>query len=120
MPQLPGTPKEQTEIYRESSPGQLELTLSRVSGDGGSTTGAFVWPSTGGAVQYRQGTQPQGESLVETLVAPGDWYVTYMQEGRQYGTLHKVVSPDRKTLRETFKGTIQGSSIEIVAVLDRQ
>jgi hypothetical protein len=29
MPQMPGMPKEQIEIYRESSPGQLELTLSR-------------------------------------------------------------------------------------------
>jgi hypothetical protein len=96
--------------------------LSRVSADGGSTTASFVWPSTGGVVEYRQGTPPQGELLVETLVGPGDWYVTYMQDGRQYGTLHKVVSPgpDGKTMRETFKGTIQGTPIEIVAVLDRQ
>ena len=43
-----------------------------------------------------------------------------MQDGRQWGTLHKVVSADRKTMRETFKGTIQGNSLEIVAVLDRQ
>jgi hypothetical protein len=39
---------------------------------------------------------------------------------RRRDPLHKVVSPDGKTMRETFKGTIQGTPIEIVAVLDRQ
>ena len=58
--------------------------------------------------------------LIETLVAPGEWLVTYMQDGRQYGTLRKVVSADGKTMRETFKGTVQGQSLEIAVVVDRQ
>ena len=43
-----------------------------------------------------------------------------MQDGRQYGTLRKVVSADGKTMRETFKGTVQGQSLEIAVVVDRQ
>jgi hypothetical protein len=38
---------------------------------------------------------------------------------RRRDPLHKLVSPDGKTMRETFKGTIQGTPIEIVAVPDR-
>jgi hypothetical protein len=118
--QAPDMPKEQTEIYRESKPGQLELTLSRVTTDGGSTTVILVWPSTGGIVEYHQGTQPKGELLVETALARGDWYVTYMTDGRQWGTMHKVVSPDGKTMRETFKGMFQGQAVEAVFVVERQ
>jgi hypothetical protein len=120
LPQLPGLPKEQTETYREASPGRIELALSRLSGDGVPANVTLVWPSTGGVVEYQQGSGPKGELLIETLVAPGEWLVTYMQDGRQYGTLRKVVSADGKTMRETFKGTVQGQSLEIAVVVDRQ
>jgi hypothetical protein len=119
-PGMPGMPKAQTEVYRESSPARIELAFSRVLVDGSAMNLTIVWPASGGAVQYVQGTPTPGETLVETRLAPGDWLVTYMREGAQYATMRKVVSADGRTLRQTYTTVLQGKPIEIVAVMDRQ
>ena len=69
----------------------------------------IVWPASGGAVQYVQGTPTPGETLVETRLAPGDWLVTYMREGAQYETMCKVVSADGRTLRQTYTTSSKAS-----------
>jgi hypothetical protein len=116
---MPGIPKSQTEIYRQAGPGQIELVFSRVI-DGPAVEITLVWPAAGGAVALRSGTRPPEETLVETRLAPGDWLVTYMMKGEQYGTMRKTVSADGKTMRQTFHGVVEGKPVEIVAVLDRQ
>lgn len=118
-PGMPGIPKSQTESYRQAANGQLELVFSRVI-DGPADEITLVWPAAGGAVTLRSGTRPPGETLIETRLAPGDWLVTYMMKGEQYGTMRKTVSADRKTMRQTFNGVVEGKPLEIVAVLDRQ
>ena len=87
--------------------------------DGTSSVSKLTWPAQGGTVTFVQ-SDPRGRSLVETLIAPGEWYVTYMREGKQYLTVHKVVSKDKKMLMQTFKGVFSGTPAEIVTVFDRQ
>jgi hypothetical protein len=112
-------PKEQLEVYRELDSGEIELTLTRTMVDGTSSVSKLTWPAQGGTVTFVQ-SDPRGRSLVETLIAPGEWYVTYMREGKQYLTVHKVVSKDKKMLMQTFKGVFSGTPAEIVTVFDRQ
>jgi hypothetical protein len=114
------TIKEQTEVYRNLDSERIEITLTRTRTDGTSSVSKLVWPAQGGAVTFLQG-DPRGRSLVETLIAPGEWYVTYMREGKQYMTLHKAVSKDGKTLRQTFKYLDRdGKLLEGTTIYDKQ
>jgi hypothetical protein len=106
------------EIYKELESGLIELTLIETAADGSTQVSKITWPSQGGIVKE---DSPQGEVLVETLIAPGEWYVTRMQDGQQYGLMHEVVSKDGMTLRQSYKGTNrQGDPIDGVMVSDRQ
>jgi hypothetical protein len=114
-------PKEQTEMYRELASGEVEMVLTRLQSDGKSTSTTLRWPSGGGAVTDPDGHLPQGETLVETSLAPGEWYVTYLMKGKQFLTMHKLVSSDGSTMRQTIKGLDpQGRPGEQIQVLRRQ
>jgi len=91
--------KSQKEIYVESDSGYIQMTLAREFADGSIQVSSIKWPSVGGVVE---GGSPEGELLVETFVAPGEWHVTRMREGKQYALMYKVVSKDGKTYRLTF------------------
>lgn len=114
-------PKEQTEVYRELASGDIEMVLTRVQSDGNSTSITLTWPSTGGAVHDPDGHLRKGETIVETLLGPGEWFVTYMKDGKQYLTMHKLISPDGKTMRQTIKGLDpQGHPAEQIQELRQQ
>lgn len=112
-------PKEQTEIYREVSPGQIELTFRRLERDGSSTSLTITFPAQGGAGTCVRGC-PKGYSVVESLIA-GEWYATEMQDGKQYITLHKVISKDGKLYRQTVRSKdAQGKPFEELLVYAKQ
>jgi hypothetical protein len=114
--------KEQIEVYRELDSGQIELTLTRTMADGTSSASRLTWPTLGGAVTFLRG-EPRGRTLVETLIAPGEWYVTYMRDGKQYLIVHKAVSKDGRTLLQTFKGLAgfaSGQFVDSTRLFDKQ
>ena len=114
-------PKEQTEVYKELASGEIEMVLIRVQSDGKSTSRTLTWPSSGGTVQDPRGVLPKGETLVETSLGPGEWYVTYLMNGKQYLTMHKLISPDGQTMRQTIRGLDpQGHPGEQIQMLRRQ
>jgi hypothetical protein len=65
-------------------------------------------------------------SIVETWIdhdrnaAWPDWYVTYLVDGKQGATLHRVVSGDGKTMRETSTANFQGRPVESLQIFQRQ
>jgi hypothetical protein len=112
-----GPPKEQIESYRHVDGNRIEMAQTRVSTDGSSNTYTLSWPVQGGTVLGETG----GTVMVETVIAPGDWVVTTLQDGKQLRTLHKVISRDGKTMTHTSRGTDpQGRPFENVTVFDRQ
>jgi hypothetical protein len=114
-------PKAQTEVYRELASGQIELELTTINNEGASTSVILSWPAGGGVVQDLRGGLPKGVTVVETLLEPGDWYVTFLMDGKQVMTMHKVISLDRQTMRQTIKGLDpQGRSVQQIQVLRRQ
>lgn len=118
MPQLASAQESRMEVYRELDSGEIELTLTTTSSEGTSEVSKFIWPAQGGIAMEEA---PEGRLVIETLIAPGDWYVTQIQDGKQIIIMHKVVSRDRKTMHQTFKAiTEQGVPIDGVGVYDRQ
>lgn len=112
-------PKEQTESYRQMEDGRIQLLATTTNSDGSVVSSTFSWPAQGGAVQFQQPNAAQAR--VMTLLAPGEWVLTIMVDGRQGATRHKVVSKDGKTMRHTVKVVDpQGKLVQQVEVYDRQ
>jgi hypothetical protein len=113
-------PKEQTESYKVSS-GEIEMILARVAKDGTHSTVRLTWPAMGGAVQDPAGALGKGKSAIETLLGPGDWLVTFLDNGKQWSTMRKVISPDGRTMTQTAKFVdAQGRTLTQIQVLRRQ
>ncbi len=116
-------PKERTEVYREVNHDQIEFTATGTLTDGSSISSKWTWPRQGGiAVRHLRAPLPEGLSYVETLIEPGDWYVTSMQNGKQIGVFRKIISKDGKTMSHIYKDIVddQGIPIDAVLVFDRQ
>jgi hypothetical protein len=88
------------EAYSITSDGHIEMTLSRqAAGAPEIVVSKLKWPAEGGTVGP---ISTEGRQLIETHLKSGEWYVTYLQNGKQYQTMHKVVSEDRKTMRQVI------------------
>jgi len=114
--------KEEIEVYRELNSDQIELTLTTTYTGGFSALWRYTWPAQGGVATRHQGPPREGDILeLETLIAPGEWVLTRMRDGKQYNTVHKIISKDGKTMRQTRRGTsLQGTPVDRVSVFDRQ
>ena|SRR5579862_682276 len=112
--------KERSEVYREIEGDQIELTGETVRTDGSSSSYRFIWPRQGGtATALEAGLE--GVAYIEILIAPGDWYVTVLRDGKQAAVMHKTVSKDGRTMHYTIKGADQeGNPFEQLEVFDRQ
>jgi hypothetical protein len=113
--------KEAMEVYQEVDD-QIELTLSGTSISGEPISGKGRWPRDGGIVRSDQEfTSYEGILIVETLIAPGDWYVTYLKDGKQVVVIHKIISEDGRTMSLISKqADAQGKPCEQMVVYDRQ
>ena len=112
------TLKEYIEVYRELNSGLIEYTQIYVDTKGSSESIKFTWPRQGGIVKAPENYTT---SYVVTLIAPGDWYLTVLLDGKQIGQRHKVISKDGKTMRQTFKGMdLKGKPYDGLHVLEKQ
>ena len=106
-----------TEAYKELEPGLIELTLTIIDTDGSTEVSKVTWPAQGGIAEQESSEEIL---LVETLVAPGEWYVTRIQAGKQSQLIHKVVSEDGKIMRQTIEGIGEWGSYKGGMVFDRK
>ena len=114
------TPKELTEVYRETEGNQIEFISKATLADGSSYLMKGVWPAPGGTGEVLQGGDP-AVSYVQTLIEPGNWYRTALHDGKQVALIHKTFSKDGRVMIQTHKGMDrQGRPFEDVLVYDRQ
>jgi len=114
-------PRAQTEVYRELPSGEIQLELTKIDDHDKSVSIVLAWPAVGGLVQDPRSSLGKGVTAVETLLNPGEWYVTFLMDGKQVMTMHKVISRDKKIMRQTLKGVDpQGRYVEQIQVLYRQ
>jgi hypothetical protein len=113
-------PKERTEIYRELEVDLIEFIATGIEANGSPISFKATWPQQGGTVDIMQGGNEE-TSYIETLVEPGNWYVTVLQNGKQIGVIHKTFSKDGKKMRQTYTSTdAQGNPFERLSLYDRQ
>jgi hypothetical protein len=113
-------PKERTEFYREIDADLIEFEATGIEANGSPISFKATWPQQGGTVDILQGGNEE-TSYIETLIEPGDWYVTVLQNGKQVGVIHKTFSKDGKKMRQTYTSTdAQGHPFERLSLYDRQ
>jgi len=116
-PQL--APKEQTEVYRETGDGQIELIYRSSKEDGSSNLEVIVFPATGGAAGILKGAIA-GRSYIETMITPIEWIATGLENGKQIFILHKVISKNGKTMTQTSRSIEQGVPNEYILIYEKQ
>ncbi len=121
------TVKERTDAYREIEGNQIEWTRTETRADGSLSSGRLIWPQQGGIVTFAlPGKEPvtktpDGESIIETFMEPGKWYVTRLRDAKQRSVFQKIVSNDGKTLSVIVKGhDEQGKPYESLTAYDKQ
>lgn len=118
---LGATPKQQTNTVRELAADQIEIAVIGSRTDGSAISEKCTAPKQGGSLKYQQPLPAEGESVILTVINPGDWLFTVLQNGKQVTTVRVVVSNDSKTAIETTKGTdAKGKPFEQLQVFDRQ
>jgi hypothetical protein len=100
--------KELTETYREIDRNLIAFTYEAIQTDGTKSLYTATWPAEGGAVTAPEGMLPQGGTYVETLMVPGNWYVTVMQDGKQITSVHKVISNDGQMMTQKISVSSDG------------
>ena len=105
LSQSPITPKELTDTYKETTQGTIELTRSGIQTDGAAISSKWSWPKQGGLAQrVLPDPLPKEMSYVAVLVAPGKWYVSIMNAGKQVSFYGKDISKNGKTMQIALKG----------------
>lgn len=118
---LGAAPKQQTNTVRELAADQIEITVIGSRTDGSPISEKCTAPKQGGILKCQQPPPAEGESNILTVINPGDWLFTVLQNGKQVATVHVVVSKDGKTANETTKGMdAKGKPFESISVFDRQ
>ena len=65
-------------------------------------SGKLSWPKQGGVMKF-ENAAVSDLSIVEALLAPGEWLAITMRDGRQVGTRRKVISKDGKTIEDRIR-----------------
>jgi hypothetical protein len=111
--------KEGTIVVRSLGTADFELTLTGTEADGTKTSIKVVWPQQGGML--KSSDAESGASSVVTMIAPGEWYTTSMQNGKQTQLIHSSISKDGKTMHLSIKNIdAQGKAAENLSVWDKQ
>jgi hypothetical protein len=113
-------PKEETMVFRVVGD-QFELTDTGTQKDGVAIAGKYTSPVNGGVFKVLQTAPAEGESYVETMLEPGNRFLTQLKNGKQTQVQHLAISRDGKTMSITTRGTdAKGKPFESISVFDKQ
>ena len=114
-------PKEKTEIYQELDD-QIVMTVSATLTGRVPISAKCSWPRQGGIASILENVPSmEGISIIETLIAPGEWYATFLKDGKQFIVIHKDISEDSKTMSLRYRGIdARGNPFEQIDVYERQ
>jgi hypothetical protein len=113
-------PKEET-VVGKAVGDQIEVTITGTAADGSPLPIKFTHPAEGGVLKADSSPLPPGVTVVVTVVEPGNFYWTFLKDGKQMRLNHFVVSKDGETTRETIKGvSCDGKTLDELLLWDKQ
>ena len=113
-------PKELTSVFRVVGD-HFEFTETGTQKDSVAIASKYAFYLNGGVFKALQPASPEGETSIETVIEPGNRYLTTLKDGKQIEVQHLVISKDGKTMSITDKGTdAKGKPYESVSVYDKQ
>ena len=116
----PDAPKEGTMVFRLMGD-QFELTDRSTLKDGMVSSAKETFPADGGVFKVLETAPTAGESSIETMLEPGNRFLTSLKDGKQIAVRHLVISKDGKRISITYKSKdSKGTSFESVLVYDKQ
>jgi hypothetical protein len=119
-PNQPDAPKEETMMFRLIGD-QFELTDRSTLKDGTSSSAKETFPVNGGVFKVLQTAPAAGESNIETMIEPGNRFLTSLKDGKQTAVRHLVISKDGKRMSITLKSAdAKGTPFESVLIYDKQ
>jgi hypothetical protein len=119
-PNQPDAPKEGTMVFRLTGD-QFELTDKSTLKDGTSSSAKETFSVNGGVFKVLEPAPTAGEMSIETMVEPGNRFLTSLKDGQQTEVRHLVISKDGKKMSITLKSTdAKGTPLESVLVYDKQ
>jgi hypothetical protein len=111
-------PTSATRVYSESSDG-VTLVGTTVTADGRQATLHVTYKADGKT--YPVTDNPDADSITATSVNDRTWNFTLKKAGKITYTVHRVVSPDGKTLSVHNKGTHAGGApFDDTLIFERQ
>jgi hypothetical protein len=115
-----GDLKEMTLTMRELSPDESEWTATGVQTNGSPFSAKYTMPLPGGIRKYQQ-AQPEGITFVDIFIDLNDAYTVVLQNGKQIGVTHWILSKDGKTFQGTWKATdAKGQPYEGLSLWEKQ
>jgi hypothetical protein len=119
-PNQQDAPKEGTMVFRLTGD-QFELTDKSTLKNGTSSSAKETFPVNGGVFKVLQPAPAAGEMSIETMVEPGNRFLTSLKDGKQTEVRHLVISKDGKKMSITRRSTdAKGTPFESVLVYDKQ
>jgi hypothetical protein len=118
--------KELIETYKEIEPDKMELTRRGIGADGAPFFYKYIYPRQGGiadqiGVDGENASSNRDAGIIGIYVAPGEWYTVFLKGGTQYMLIHKIISKDGKTMRQTVRVIDEkGKPVEGLSVFDKQ
>jgi len=98
---------------------QYEIVLTTTGMDGKTSSGKYTGSPQGGMIQ--SAAIPKDGMAIVTMINPNEWYTTNLQNGKQVGVGHYIVSKDGKTITEIGKDIDEkGKTVEETEVWDKQ
>ena len=99
----------------------FEFTQTGTQKNGTPIASKYTFYLNGGVFKVLQPASPEGETSIETVIQPGNRYLTTLKDGKQIEVEHLVISKDGKTMSITDKGTdAKGKPYKSVSVYDKQ
>jgi len=100
---------------------QFELTDKSTLKNGTSSSAKETFPVNGGVFKVLQPAPAAGEMSIETMIEPGNRFLTSLKDGKQTEVRHLVISKDGKRMSITLRSTdAKGTPFESVLVYDKQ
>jgi len=119
-PSVEAPMKEETIVKRALDADLFEVIVKGTRTDGSTFSEKITHPQKGG-VQKTQPAPAAGEFYVVTVIGPGNFYITHIQNEKQVQVEQWVIDKDGKTGHNTIKGIdAKGKPYEEVGVWEKQ